>query len=85
MISIVGYLIFFCLLINIKAEYSCPVRIISNNAHSSASFEEDDVGSSVITDQDYGGLPEGGENMQPLANNTGFISSEQSIRKNYKW
>ncbi|KAI6182576.1 Suppressor of lurcher protein 1 [Aphelenchoides bicaudatus] len=81
--SVITKLFFLLFVVEINAtKYSCPVRIISNNAHSSSSLEEDDP-ATLLTD-DYDGLPEGGENLQPFSNNTGFISSEQSIRKNYK-
>lgn len=66
-------------------EYSCPIRIISNNAHSSASFEDDPNNLLADDFESDGILPEGGENIQPLSNNTGFITIGQSIRKNYKW
>jgi hypothetical protein len=66
-------------------DYSCPIRIISNNAHSSSSIEDDP--SNLLADdfESDGLLPEGGENVQPLANNTGFINIEQAMRKNFKW
>jgi hypothetical protein len=73
------------LLANVKSEYACPVRIISNNAHSSSSMEDDDPANLLANDHDYDGLPEGGENLRPFSNNSGFISSDRSIRKNYKW
>jgi hypothetical protein len=57
------------------ADYSCPVRIISNNAHSSSSSLEDDPENLLAAD-DSDGLPEGGEHVQPFSNNTGFFSSE---------
>lgn len=74
--------VLFCLLFDVQTEYLCPVRIISNNAHSSSSIENEDL---LASDHDYGGLPEGGENLHPFPNNTGFISSEQTTRRNYKW
>lgn len=88
LIKITVTLIFVCCLfrLGLTAQYSCPVRIISNNAHSSASVEDDDPGNLLADDLESDSLlPEGGQNLQPLSNNTGFISSEQSIRKNYKW
>lgn len=78
-------LLISCFYLKSLAEYSCPIRIISNNAHSSSSVEDEDPGSLMTEDLESDVLPEGGENLQPLANNTGFISSDQSIRKNYKW
>ncbi|KAI6241224.1 hypothetical protein M3Y99_00346300 [Aphelenchoides fujianensis] len=65
-------LIFSFLLTAVHA--SCPVRIVSNHAHRSSAAPEE---AEWPTDElEADGLPDGGQNVQPLANNTGVLSSE---------